>query len=45
MIRVLIKDKQGKEYVQSFADDLQAQAVVLIAQANGCEAKILGSVK
>lgn len=45
MIRVLIIDTQGKEYVQSFKDDLQAQQVVLTARANGCEAKIMGNGK
>ena len=45
VIRVLIIDRQGKEYVTQYEDDLQAQAAALIAKANGCEVKIFGNNK
>jgi hypothetical protein len=45
MIRLLIKDNQGKEFAQSFKTKEQAESAEILARAMGCTTKIMTNSK
>jgi len=45
MIRLIIKDSQGKECAIQYDDMLKAETAKAVAEGNGCKCKILGNGK